>query len=144
VNLLFGVFDRNEFSILLKKAMGDRSINRFAASCCVSATYISKLLRKLVNNPPGVEVIKKISMEAYNISYDDLMRAAGHYMDETEEKQFLSTPEPSNLAPDPREIVAAHREGNQFSDLPPEAVEEIRKHIEYVRYKYKKQPDGTK
>jgi transcriptional regulator with XRE-family HTH domain len=63
---------------------------------------------------------------------------------ETTTDYLLGRSDSPRPSPDPREIVAAHWEGDQFADLPVEAVEEIRKHIEYVRYKYKKQPDGTK
>jgi transcriptional regulator with XRE-family HTH domain len=141
VNLLFGVFNKDEFAALLKKAIGNRSINRFAAKCGVSPTYISKLLRNLVNNPPGVEIIKKISIEAYNVTYNELMTAAGHSMDKTEENEFIK-----NDSPDPREIVAAHRtDGDYKKDLPPEAVAEIEMYLDYIRHKYrKKQPDGNK
>lgn len=83
-------FNKNEFARLLKTAAGDRSINQYALHSSVSATYISKLLRGLVEKPPGAVVIKKLAENAQNcISYTELMRAAGHLPQEYETgKQF--------------------------------------------------------
>ncbi|MFZ5641772.1 MAG: LexA family protein [Bacillota bacterium] len=77
------IFNKNEFARLLKIAMGDRSINQYALHSSVSATYISKLLRELVEKPPGAVIIKKLAEKAQNsILYEDLMRAAGHLTQE--------------------------------------------------------------
>jgi repressor LexA len=84
------IFNKNEFARLLKTAMGDRSINQYALHSSVSATYISKLLRELVEKPPGAVIIKKLAEKAQNsISYESLLRAAGHLPQEYETgKQF--------------------------------------------------------
>lgn len=75
-------FDKEKFAELLKKAMGSRSINQYWLHSEVSATYISKLLRKLVNHPPGPDVIRKLADTAHNgVTYQDFMEAAGHYKD---------------------------------------------------------------
>jgi transcriptional regulator with XRE-family HTH domain len=54
---------------------------------------------------------------------------------------------PSRPAPDPREIIAAHRTDDDYrKGLPPEAIEEIEMYLDYIRHKYRKkqQPDGNK
>lgn len=72
-------FDKKEFALLLEKAMGDRSINQYALHSKVSPTYISRLLRGLVEKSPGALIIRKLADKAYNgISYEELMKAAGH------------------------------------------------------------------
>jgi repressor LexA len=72
-------FDKEKFAHLLKKAMGSRSINKYWLQSEVSATYISKLLRSLIDTPPGPTVIRKLANVAHNgVTYEELMEAAGH------------------------------------------------------------------
>ncbi|MBP2644444.1 MAG: hypothetical protein H6Q67_2331 [Firmicutes bacterium] len=72
-------FDKAKFAELLKKAQGERSINQYWLESEVSATYISKLLRRLVQTPPGPQIIQKLAAKAHNgVTYQDFMIAAGH------------------------------------------------------------------
>jgi transcriptional regulator with XRE-family HTH domain len=72
-------FNKEEFSRLLALAKGDRSINNFALKSGVTAAHISRLLRGMVGNPPIPQTLKKIADNAHNnVSYEELMRAAGH------------------------------------------------------------------
>jgi transcriptional regulator with XRE-family HTH domain len=72
-------FNKGKFAFLLKEATGERSLNEYAKDCGVSVTYISRLVRSLVDKAPGVEVIKKFAAKASNnITYINLMTAAGH------------------------------------------------------------------
>lgn len=72
-------FDKMKFAEILEKAKGSRSINQYWLHSEVSATYISKLLRCLVENPPGPEILRKLAEHAENgIMYEDFMQAAGH------------------------------------------------------------------
>jgi transcriptional regulator with XRE-family HTH domain len=84
---------------------------------------------------PSPDTLEKLSPHL-GISYNELMEKAG-YLAKEPMKQTLS---------DPHTIVAAHRTDDDYKKgLPPEAIEEIREHIEFIRYKYrKKQPDGNK
>ena len=78
---LLGEFDKQKFSALLKKAVGKpaRSINEYGRQSGVSGSYISRLQQRLVNVPPGAEVIKKLAACAANgVNYYQLMIAAGH------------------------------------------------------------------
>ena len=79
-------FDAITFAILLKKAKGDRSINKYANIIGVSAAHISRLLRNLVKSPPAPDTINKLAGGALNgVTYSELMVAAGHIDDKTEE-----------------------------------------------------------
>lgn len=72
-------FNQKEFAALLEQAIGHRSINQYALHCGVSATYISKLLRRMVVKPPGVDILRKLADKAYNdIRFNQFMQAAGY------------------------------------------------------------------
>lgn len=73
------VFNKKEFAELLTKAKGDRSINQYALHSGVSAAHISRLMRGLLDAPPNPNTIESLADKAYNnVTYDDLMQAAGH------------------------------------------------------------------
>lgn len=79
------VFNREKFADLLEKARGGRSINQFANETGVSSAHISRFLRKLIESPPTPETISKLVSKAYNdVTYQDMMIAAGH-LGETED-----------------------------------------------------------
>ncbi|MGH4122221.1 MAG: hypothetical protein ACREV6_04700 [Clostridium sp.] len=79
-------FNTVSFALLLEKAKGDRSITQYANKIDVSAAHISRLLRKLVKSPPAPDTINKFASDAYNgVTYSELMLAAGHINDKTEE-----------------------------------------------------------
>ena len=79
-------FDLVTFAILLEKAKGDRTINKYAESVGISAAHISRLLRKLVSTPPSPDTINKLCSGAANgVTYSELMLAAGHIDDMSEE-----------------------------------------------------------
>jgi len=79
-------FDLVTFAILLEKAKGDRTINKYANSVDVSAAHISRLLRKLVSTPPSPDTISKLCIGACNgVTYSELMLAAGHIDDMSDE-----------------------------------------------------------
>lgn len=75
---------------LLNKAKGKRSLNRFAEESGVDAGHLSRVMRGIMINPPSPDTLKKISDKAHNnVTYEDLMMAAGHL-----EKKFIG----ANLA----------------------------------------------
>lgn len=72
-------FDKEKLANLLKKAKGDRSINQYSLHSGVSAAHISRLMRGLLTAPPNPSTIASLADKAYNdITYNDLMQAAGH------------------------------------------------------------------
>lgn len=71
-------FNKELFSELLTKAMGEgKSLNQFAAECGVSAAHISRLIRKMKDVPPSPSILRKLAKG--EVSYNDLMAAAGYY-----------------------------------------------------------------
>lgn len=86
-----GGFDKEEFAHLLEKAKGNRSINSFANETGVSAAHISRFLRQMIDAPPSPETISKLASKAHNeVSYSDLMVAAGHIIVTDEENDLVS------------------------------------------------------
>lgn len=82
------MFKKQEFARLLELAKGDRSINEYARECGVSSAHISRLLRCLLDTPPNPETIKKFAQKAANgVTYEDLMKAAGHIINEVEAEE---------------------------------------------------------
>lgn len=72
-------FDKGSFAKILEKAKGERTINEFAKDTGISAPYISRLIRKLIDNMPTPESINIFAQHALNnVAYEDLMDAAGY------------------------------------------------------------------
>lgn len=108
-------FDKEKFANLLRKAMGNRSINQYWLNSEVSATYISRLLRKLVDNPPGPEIIRKLADTAQNeVTYQDLMEAAGHFYDISPKELRIKY---AHLWPQIRKALLDHIDKNQRQRL---------------------------
>jgi transcriptional regulator with XRE-family HTH domain len=124
------VFDKERFAELLEKAKGNRSIRQYGQHCGVDAGYISRLLRRLLDQPPSADVIRRLASRAYaGVTVEELLAAAG-YLDEPRQ--------PSE--PDLPQTVAPYLpEG--FHELPEEAKKEVYAIIDYVMQKYKKK-DG--
>ncbi len=88
------IFDKEEFAELLKRAKGDRSINQYALHSGVSAAHISRLMRCLLDASPNPNTIEALADKAYNdVSYNDLMLAAGHISREKESDWNSELPE---------------------------------------------------
>ncbi|MCM3413567.1 LexA family protein [Metabacillus litoralis] len=74
------MFDKDKFAELLDRAKGKRSINVFAKECGIAAAHISRLLRGLVDTAPTPPTIRKFADHSQNeVTYEDLMNAAGHF-----------------------------------------------------------------
>lgn len=90
------MFDLDKFAELLKKAIGDRTSVDYADLVDVNRTYISKLMNKKLSNPPSPDIIKRLASKAYhNITYQDLMIAAG-YSEEQKKIDLLDALEDQN------------------------------------------------
>lgn len=79
------MFDKELFAKLLELAKGeDRSINKYAADCGISSAHISRLIRGLIDTPPGPTTIKKFAdYSKNNVTYEQLMKAAGFTEEDT-------------------------------------------------------------
>jgi transcriptional regulator with XRE-family HTH domain len=90
-------FNKPIFAFLLNKAKGDRSINQYADEANISASHISRLLRKLVDSPPTPETISKLALKANN--------GAGYINAESIEEEY---------SPQDRQIFIRQTEENFF------------------------------
>jgi SOS regulatory protein LexA len=83
-------FNKEKFGALLKLAIGNRSMNKYAEAAGVSNAHVSRLMRGLLDKAPEAETIKKLADAAHNeVSYDALMEAAGHFSTETLQKRLV-------------------------------------------------------
>ncbi|ADQ06470.1 immunity repressor protein (phage-related protein) [Caldicellulosiruptor hydrothermalis 108] len=132
------MFDKKEFARLLELAKGDRSINEYAKECGVSSAHISRLLRCLLDTPPNPETIKKIASKAKNgVTYEDLMKAAGHILNGTQAPEPSRPWQPTLTEKDKKDIAKElekllndleHSEGLAFFNGEP-LDEETKEHI---------------
>lgn len=81
-------YDRMRLAQLLRQAQGkDRSLRRFAEEAGISSSYVSRLMRGIVEEPPSAEILKKLASVARNgVTYTDLLQAAGRLDDSDVEK----------------------------------------------------------
>lgn len=76
------MFNKEMFKNYLLKARGKRTNEAFSKESGVSRTYISTYLNMKRNEPPTPEILRKLSNASYNnVTYEDLMRSAGHLND---------------------------------------------------------------
>ncbi|MCY6485340.1 XRE family transcriptional regulator [Clostridium aestuarii] len=74
------MFDKENFKIILEKAIGNRTITEFAEQSNVNRTYISKYLNMNLDTAPSVDILKKLASTAENnIDLRTLMDAAGYF-----------------------------------------------------------------
>ena len=72
-------FNKENFSKLLKRAIGSNTLREFSKLTGVSAGYLSRFTACSIDNPPSPEVIKKISLKSEGrVVYRDLIEAAGY------------------------------------------------------------------
>ncbi|NIK67894.1 S24 family peptidase [Paenibacillus sp. BK720] len=76
-------FNKEKFAELLKQAIGNRSLNRYAEAAGVSNAHVSRLMRCKLEKAPEAETIKKLAEAAQNeVTYEDFMEAAGHFTED--------------------------------------------------------------
>lgn len=82
-------FDKEKFGELLKQAMGNRSLNKYAEAAGISNAHVSRLMRGKLDKAPEAETIKKLAEAAHNeVTYEALMEAAGHFTDDILQKRL--------------------------------------------------------
>lgn len=102
-------FDKNKFIELLKKAIGKDTQKSFAIKIHLSPAHLSRLLHGKFDTPPQIETLKKISAYSQNVSYMELLYAAG-YVDTT----FLQNmkQEPYNIKLMTAAIISSFQSSN--------------------------------
>jgi len=64
---------------LIKKAQGNRAMFNFAKECNIDSGNLSRILNNKNAHPPKPDTLKKIAANSLsNVTYEDLMKAAGH------------------------------------------------------------------
>lgn len=152
--LLYG-FEKSRVLKLIDAARYDRTIEQFAYDVNIDFEYMRRLCGGDITEPPSEEYINKIMQDEISQILSDrieLMEAAGHWDRERvkEEQQYLALGYNSYVnkkhdLPYVRDngstytaTIAAHRTDGYDNDLPPEAQEELKNYIDYLKSKYKK------
>lgn len=72
-------YNKQAFADLLTKAMGNRTMTKFAEDAGMSVAHISRMANKKLEAPPSPETIKRLFSAGSNgVTYEDFMIAAGH------------------------------------------------------------------
>lgn len=71
-------FQKENFITLWKRAIGDRSYSAFAKEAGISFGYISKYMNGKCDVVPTIPTIKKIANAAKDVTYAELLEAAGY------------------------------------------------------------------
>lgn len=120
---------------LIKQAQGDRSLNQFAKNCGIDPGNLSRIVNNKNAQAPKPETLRKIASHAHNsVTYEDLMKAAGHIVlntsSEDNSKNVLSTKDEMEIEKkiqSLREDLLNNTGGLMLSGDPvsPEAIESI-------------------
>lgn len=83
------MFDAKLFSNLVQKSQGKRSLNEYARNTEVSASYLSRIKNMQIDKAPSPLIIRKLADRPEEVSYTELMAAAGHIlpMEEAEKRK---------------------------------------------------------
>ena len=71
-------YNKEKFISLVKRAIGDRNIKSFSKETGLSYDYVLRFLNGKFDNRPKRPTIQKIASVSKNVSYNDLMDAAGY------------------------------------------------------------------
>lgn len=72
-------FDKSALSILLKRALGNRTQKSFAEDIQISKEHLSRLITKKRDTPPTVDTLTKIALNSQNrVSLRELLSACGY------------------------------------------------------------------
>ncbi len=113
-----------ELNILIKKAQGERTQNAFALNCGINSASITRILNG--ENTPKPDILKKIAAHAHNnVSYTDLMIAAGFIDLKEMEEHYFTIPEEVNNIP------IAFTDG--LDDLTQEDIDLIKDYIALIK-----------
>ena len=73
------LYNKQEFAVLVLRAVGNTKKKEFASLIDVSPEYFSRILNSKLANPPSIQVIQQIANHASNaVSYAQLLTAAGY------------------------------------------------------------------
>lgn len=124
----------NELGSLLKELRGEKSLREVSKKSGISHNYLS-LLEKGIDPrtkapiKPSPETLKKLA-EAYNYSYEELLKVAGYLEDNpTETTEVYDYKEDPTISPELMDLL------DKLSSIPEKRREEIIKEAtEYVEF----------
>ena len=71
-------FDKEKFKEVIIKARGERSQAQYAADCALSYTTINKYSNCRLDTTPTIQLLKKMALATKEVSYEELLTAAGY------------------------------------------------------------------
>ena len=72
-------FDKSAFSILLKRALGNRTQKSFAEDIQMSKEHLSRLVTQKRETPPTIDTLTKIALNSQNrVSLQELLSVCGY------------------------------------------------------------------
>ena len=82
-------FDKEAYARLLKLALGTRNQKQFCEDAGLSRSYINKYVNGMMDKTPTVGTIEKIANATEDVSFEELLAAAGYDPEKHERKEPL-------------------------------------------------------
>ena len=82
-------FQKEEYGRLLKLALGTRNQKQFCEDAGLSRSYINKYINAMMDKPPTIGTIEKIADATEDVSFEELLAAAGYDPEKHERKATL-------------------------------------------------------
>lgn len=82
-------FQKEEYGRLLKLALGRRNQKQFCEDAGLSRSYINKYINAMMDKPPTIGTIEKIADATEDVSFEELLVAAGYDPEKHERKEPL-------------------------------------------------------
>ncbi len=132
-------FNKQKFAQLLKKAKGERSINKYGQQAGVDPGYISRLMRGLIDTPPSAAVINKLAAAAFDVSVEEMLAAVGYLPERDEHTQAAAKTIEAAVSDDPellefwQELVKRDDLQLLFKQVKPMSPRGIKKVIKIIK-----------
>lgn len=82
-------FQKEEYGRLLKLALGRRNQKQFCEDAGLSRSYINKYINAMMDKPPTIGTIEKIADATEDVSFGELLVAAGYDPEKYERKETM-------------------------------------------------------
>lgn len=82
-------FQKEEYGRLLKLALGTRNQKQFCEDAGLSRSYINKYINAMMDKPPTIGTIEKIADATEDVSFEELLVAAGYDPEKHERKETM-------------------------------------------------------
>ena len=82
-------FQKEEYGRLLKLALGRRNQKQFCEDAGLSRSYINKYINAMMDKSPTIGTIEKIADATEDVSFEELLAAAGYDPGQHERKEPL-------------------------------------------------------